>query len=205
MPDSREHAILPGDVWRGVGGWTGDVRVVSTHSARVFGFKSLRVMVIPTAGATEEVQCGAGAFEGATLVSRLRPDPPPELTEEMGSPDFVVCGCGRVARARAGTAVPRVHRCPHGQKCSGRPLCETCLSVFEALEGGSAATDPYVYVLTFKGHARDWSLVIVSGRSPDAIGENAEAWREQLEERTGPLHNRVQLDRWRCGLPPPNG
>ena len=179
--------------------------MVSTHPARVFGFKSLRIMVVPTADDAEEIQCGASAFHGATLVSRLRPDPPPELTEEMGSPDFVVCGCSRIARARVGTAVPHLHHCPHHQKCSGRPLCETCLADFDAREGKTDAASPYVYVLTFVGHGRNWSLVIVSGRAPDAIQENAENWREQLEARTGSLYSRVQLDRWRSGLPPPNG
>lgn len=146
----------------------------------------------------KEIQCGIGAFEGAVLVSRLRPAPPIELTSEMGSPEFVVCPCGAIVRARSGTAVPRVHRCRHWQRCAGRLACALCLEAYDAAEQGGADADRFIYVLTFEGDGEPFSVVIQTCRGSDDIHTCIDGWRQLLQEK---LHRRIewlQMDRWRA-------
>jgi hypothetical protein len=178
------------------------------HPTPFFGFQTLRVIVTDAGARPEragELQYGALAFDGATLISRLRPDPPPDLTADMGSPDFVVCACGVVVKARVRTAMPRKHRCPHGETCAWRPLCDQCLVSFDARESGPEAENALIYVITFAAKEREWHLVVVTGQPTDAVDRSVPGWQRQIERHNGKLLQRVQLDRWRCGATPLNG
>jgi hypothetical protein len=179
------------------------------YPARVLGFRTQRFVTAPEGAPAhfpEEIECGPGAFSGATLVSRWRPDPPPDLLPEMGSPDFVVCGCGSVVRARVHTAVPRTHRCPHREKCVGRPLCPECLISFDAIESiategteleGTGTDERFNYIATFTSAQKTVSLIILTRRELNAVDRDLPRWRAETESIVKHKFEAWQLDRWR--------
>lgn len=197
--EGHQREVLVGDVWKGVADWKFRVRVVELLTGSLGRFLTRGYLVKPVKPQTSprgEIQVGTWAFERAKLVSRILPAPPVKLSVDMGTPELVVCACGVIARARAGTAVPWVHRCIHEARCGGRPLCPKCHAAFEEREGGDLKAVPFTYIVTFEATV-PLHLVVQTTRSATALEPDLQYWRLELEKRLARPVEVIALDRWR--------